>query len=220
MGAANLMAGFFRGFAVSTSGSRTAVAEQSGAKSQVAGLVGAGGVALLLVFFSSLLADLPQSALAAVVITAALSLVDIRAVVHFLRVRPSAFLLSLVASAGVIFFGVLEGIVVAIALGDPVLLPAELVAARCRARPSRRCPRLAQHRRQPGRSRTRGHRDLPVGSAAVLRERGRLPPPGPRLGARTEASLDRPPVRSDHRHRRDRGRDARATRRRAERRSE
>ena len=116
MGAANLMAGFFRGFAVSTSGSRTAVAEQSGAKTQAAGLVGAGGVALLLVFFSSLLADLPQSALAAVVITAAISLFDIRAVVHFLRVRPSAFLLSLVASAGVIFFGVLEGIVVAIAL--------------------------------------------------------------------------------------------------------
>ena len=67
-------------------------------------------------FFSSLLADLPQSALAAVVITAALSLFDIRAVVHFLRVRTSAFLLSLVASAGVIFFGVLEGIVVAVAL--------------------------------------------------------------------------------------------------------
>ena len=74
MGAANIAAGFFQGFAISTSGSRTAVAEQSGAKSQVTGLVGAGVVALLLLFFNSLLADLPQTALAAVVIAAALSL--------------------------------------------------------------------------------------------------------------------------------------------------
>ena len=59
MGAANIAAGFFQGFAVSTSGSRTAVAEQSGAKSQVTGLVGAGLVAVLLLFLNGLLADLP-----------------------------------------------------------------------------------------------------------------------------------------------------------------
>src|SRR5204862_762922 len=57
MGASNMAAGFFQGFAISTSGSRTAVAEQSGAKSQVTGLVGAGMVVLLLLFFNSLLAD-------------------------------------------------------------------------------------------------------------------------------------------------------------------
>ena len=72
IGTANLAAGVFQGFAVSTSGSRTAVAEQSGAKSQLTGLVGATCVALMLLFFSSLLADLPQAALAAVVISAAL----------------------------------------------------------------------------------------------------------------------------------------------------
>ena len=77
MGAANIAAGLFQGFAVSTSGSRTAVAEQSGAKSQVTGLVGAALVAVLLLFLNSLLADLPQTALAAVVIVAALSLMDI-----------------------------------------------------------------------------------------------------------------------------------------------
>ena len=60
MGAANIAAGFFQGFAVSTSSSRTAVAEQSGAKSQVTGLVGAGLVAALLLFLNSLLADLPR----------------------------------------------------------------------------------------------------------------------------------------------------------------
>ena len=59
IGAANIAAGFFQGFAVSTSGSRTAVAEQSGAKSQVTGLVGAALVVVLLLFLNSLLADLP-----------------------------------------------------------------------------------------------------------------------------------------------------------------
>ncbi len=116
IGAANIAAGFFQGFAVSTSGSRTAVAEQSGAKSQAAGLVGAGILVVLLLFFNSLLADLPQSALAAVVITAALSLVNLHAVRRYARVRPSSVVLSLVASLGVIAFGVLQGIVIAIFL--------------------------------------------------------------------------------------------------------
>src|SRR5262249_60734258 len=65
MGAANIAAGLFQGFAISTSGSRTAVAEQSGAKSQVTGLVGAGLVAALLLFLNSLLPDLPPTAAAA-----------------------------------------------------------------------------------------------------------------------------------------------------------
>lgn len=116
MGAANIAAGLFQGFAVSTSGSRTAVAEQSGAKSQATGLVGAGLVAVLLLFLSSLLADLPQAALAAVVIVAALSLMDLHALQRYLRIRPSAFAISLVATLGVMLLGVLQGIVVAVAL--------------------------------------------------------------------------------------------------------
>lgn len=116
IGAANLAAGMVQGFAVSTSGSRTAVAEQSGAKSQLTGLVGAGIVAVLLLFFNGLLADLPQSALAAVVIAAALSLLDLGALLRYWKVRRSAVLLSIVASLGVILLGVLEGIVVAIFL--------------------------------------------------------------------------------------------------------
>jgi high affinity sulfate transporter 1 len=116
IGAANIAAGFVQGFAVSTSGSRTAVAEQSGAKSQLTGVVGAGIVVLLLVFFNSLLADLPQSALGAVVIAAALSLMDVSLLRKYARVRPSAVVLSLATSAGVIVFGVLPGIVIAIVL--------------------------------------------------------------------------------------------------------
>ena len=116
IGTANLAAGFFQGFAVSTSGSRTAVAEQSGAKSQLTGLVGAFLVVLLLLFFSSLLADLPQTALAAVVIAAAISLADIGSLRRYLEVRRSSLVLSLVATAGVVFFGVLEGILIAVVL--------------------------------------------------------------------------------------------------------
>jgi MFS superfamily sulfate permease-like transporter len=116
IGTANIAAGLFQGFAVSTSGSRTAVAEQSGAKSQLTGVVGALVVALLLLFFSTLLADLPQTALAAVVIAAAFSLADVAALRHYLRVRTSSFVLSLVATGGVVFFGVLQGILIAVVL--------------------------------------------------------------------------------------------------------
>jgi high affinity sulfate transporter 1 len=116
MGASNIAAGLFQGFAISTSGSRTAVAEQSGAKSQVTGLVGAGLVAALLLFLNSLLADLPQTTLAAVVIAAALSLMDLGILRRYLHVRRSALAVSLVATAGVILLGVLQGIVVAVLL--------------------------------------------------------------------------------------------------------
>jgi high affinity sulfate transporter 1 len=116
IGTANIAAGFFQGFAVSTSASRTAVAEASGAKSQVTGLVGAGLVAILLLFLNGLLADLPQTTLAAVVIVAALSLLDVGILARYYRVRKSALALSLVATGGVILFGVLWGIAVAVIL--------------------------------------------------------------------------------------------------------
>jgi high affinity sulfate transporter 1 len=116
IGSANIAAGLFQGFAVSSSSSRTAVAEQSGAKTQLTGIFGAGLVVLLLLFFNGLLADLPNSALAAVVIAAALSLADFQVLARVWKVRRSAVALSVVASAGVIFLGVLEGILLAVVL--------------------------------------------------------------------------------------------------------
>ena len=77
IGAANVAAGLFQGFPVSTSGSRTAVAEQAGAKTQVTGLVGAAAITLILLLAPGLLRNLPQPTLAAVVIAASLSLADI-----------------------------------------------------------------------------------------------------------------------------------------------
>jgi high affinity sulfate transporter 1 len=116
VGAANIAAGMVQGFAVSTSSSRTAVSDESGAKSQLTNLVGAALVLILIVFLPSLLADLPQSALAAVVIAAAVSLLKVGALRRMYSVRKSAVALSVVASLGVILLGVLQGIVVAIFL--------------------------------------------------------------------------------------------------------
>jgi high affinity sulfate transporter 1 len=116
IGAANLAAGFFQGFPVSTSGSRTAVAERAGAKSQLTGVVGAALIILMLVLLPGLFRNLPQPALAAVVITAALSLADIPGTVRLWRQRRAEFLLSLAAFLGVALLGVLPGVGIAVGL--------------------------------------------------------------------------------------------------------
>jgi high affinity sulfate transporter 1 len=116
VGAANIAAGFFQGFPVSTSGSRTAVAAQNGSKSQVTGLVGAATILLLLLFAPGLLRDLPQPTLAAVVIAASMSLADLPGLRRLRRQRTSDFLLALTAFLGVALLGVLPGIGIAVGL--------------------------------------------------------------------------------------------------------
>jgi high affinity sulfate transporter 1 len=116
IGAANIAAGFFQGFPVSTSGSRTAVAEQAGAKTQVTGLVGALAITLMLLLVPGLLRNLPQPTLAAVVIAAAVSLADIPGTVRLWRQRRAEFTLSMTAFLGVTLLGVLPGIAIAVAL--------------------------------------------------------------------------------------------------------
>ena len=174
LGSANVAAGLFQGFAVSTSGSRTAVAEQSGAKSQVTGLVGAGAVVLMLLFLNSLLADLPQTALAAVVIAAALSLMNVPELRRLWRVRRTALV---AVPGGHRRRRPLRGAAGHPGRGrpvDPAVLPAQLVAARRRAG-SRRDRRLAPDGRRATTSRSCRHRGLPLGGAAVLRQRGTVP---------------------------------------------
>ncbi len=116
IGAANLAAGLFQGFPVSTSGSRTAVAERSGAKTQLTGVTGAALIILMIVFVPGLFRNLPQPALAAVVITASLSLADIPATVRLWRQRKAEFALSIAAFLGVVLLGVLPGIAIAVGL--------------------------------------------------------------------------------------------------------
>jgi high affinity sulfate transporter 1 len=116
IGAANIAAGFFQGFPVSTSGSRTAVAEQSGARTQLTGVVGAAAIVLMLVLVPGLLRNLPNPTLGAVVIAASLSLADIPGTVRLWRQRRVEFLLTVTAFLGVALLGVLEGIAVAVGL--------------------------------------------------------------------------------------------------------
>jgi high affinity sulfate transporter 1 len=116
IGAANLLAGLFQGFPVSTSGSRTAVAERSGARTQLTGVTGAVLITLMIVLVPGLFRNLPNPALAAVVITASLSLADIPGTVRLWRQRKAEFLLAIAAFLGVALLGVLPGIAIAVGL--------------------------------------------------------------------------------------------------------
>ena len=116
IGASNIAAGLFQGFPVSTSGSRTAVADQAGAKSQLTGLVGAAVITLMLVAIPGLMQALPQPTLGAVVIVAAWSLADIPASLRLWRQRRTDFAIMMVAFLGVVALGVLPGIAIAVAM--------------------------------------------------------------------------------------------------------
>ena len=116
LGAANLAAGFFQGFPISSSSSRTPVAEAAGARTQFTGVVGAIAVGLLLVAAPNLLKNLPSSALAAVVIASAIGLFEFTDLARIFRVQPWEFWLSLVCFVGVAVFGAIPGIGLAVAV--------------------------------------------------------------------------------------------------------
>jgi high affinity sulfate transporter 1 len=114
LGAANVAAGFFQGFSISSSASRTPVAESAGSKTQFTGMVGAAAIALLLVFAPGLLQNLPSSALAAVVIASAIGLFEIKDLRRLFRIQQWEFWLSIACFLGVAIFGPIPGILFAI----------------------------------------------------------------------------------------------------------
>ena len=116
LGAANLAAGFFQGFPISSSSSRTPVAEAAGAQTQLTGIVGALVVALLLVAAPNLLQDLPTAALAAVVIASAIGLFEITDLIRIYRIQRWEFWLSIVCFVGVAVFGAIPGIGIAVVI--------------------------------------------------------------------------------------------------------
>jgi len=116
IGSANILASLFSGFPVSTSGSRTAVAEQSGAKTQLTGVFAAILVIAMLLFFPGLVQHMPQPVLGAVVIAASLSLFDFAALRHLWQIRKSEFALAVASMLGVALVGVLEGIIIAVVI--------------------------------------------------------------------------------------------------------
>ncbi len=217
IGAANAFAGLFQGFPISTSGSRTAVAEQSGAKSQLTGVVGAALVAV----------DAPLPAEPAREPAA----IGARGDRHrgspladglrdrspdSSRLRRSAFALSIIAALGVILFGVLDGIIIAVALSILIFFkrnwwPSGAVLGRVAALDS-------WHRIDvnpdavPVRDVVVFRWEAPLffANAGIFRQTIR------QHVARLPASMGRCPVRGDHRHRRHGGRHARTPGQRAQ----
>ena len=114
LGAANLAAGFFQGFPISSSSSRTPVAEAAGSKTQLTGVVGALAVALLIIAAPNLLQNLPTSALAAVVIASAIGLIEIQDLIRIYKMQRWEFWLSILCFAGVAAFGAIPGIAFAV----------------------------------------------------------------------------------------------------------
>lgn len=116
LGLANVATGFFQGFSVTASTSRTPVAETAGAKTQVTGVVGAGCIALLLIVAPDLMRHVPTAALGAVVISASWTIMDIAGVRRLYRLRRGEFVLSMVCFTGVALLGVIQGIFISIGL--------------------------------------------------------------------------------------------------------
>jgi high affinity sulfate transporter 1 len=114
IGTANVAAGFFSGFPVSTSSSRTAVADQAGAKSQLTGLAAGALVLGMLLFVPGMFAALPISVLAAVIVIAGAALLNAAGLGRLWQVRRSEFAVAAICFLGVALVGVLEGIVIAV----------------------------------------------------------------------------------------------------------
>jgi sulfate permease, SulP family len=122
LGAANVGAGLFQGFPVSSSGSRTAIGESAGARTQLHSLVAVVCVVIVLLFLRPVLADFPIPALGAIVIYAATRLVDVHGFRRLARFRRSELLLAVVMLAGVLVFDILKGIVIAVVISAAEML--------------------------------------------------------------------------------------------------
>jgi high affinity sulfate transporter 1 len=116
LGAANLASAFFQGIPISSSSSRTPVAEAAGARSQLTGVVGAVAIAVLLLVAPGLLKDVPGPALAGVVIASAIGLIEVTDLRRIWRIQRWEAWLSLVCLGGVAVFGAVEGIAIAVGI--------------------------------------------------------------------------------------------------------
>ena len=122
IGGANLTGGLTGAFPVSSSNSRSAVNDSAGARTQGAVIVAAAVVGLFLLFAMPLIEPLPKAALGVIIVVAAAGLINIHSIWRLRHVRPAEVALALVAFGGVLVFGVVGGVVVAIALSIGVFL--------------------------------------------------------------------------------------------------
>jgi MFS superfamily sulfate permease-like transporter len=113
---ANAAAGLVGGFPVSSSGSRTALADAAGGRTQLTSIVAAAVVAVVLLFGGKLLESFPLAALSGLVIYAAVRLIDVAEIRRIVAFRRSEALITATAFAGVVVFDLLVGIAIAVAL--------------------------------------------------------------------------------------------------------
>ena len=182
LGAANLAAGLFQGFPISSSSSRTPVAEAAGAKTQMTGVVGALVVALVIVAAPNLFKDLPYAALAAVVIAAAIGLFEFKDLARIYRIQNWEFWLSILCTAGVAIFGAIPGIGIAIVLAVIEFLwdgwrPHWAVLGKPEG-----VDGYHDMARYPDATQDTWAGPVPLGRALVLRQRGAVQPARPRRG--------------------------------------
>jgi MFS superfamily sulfate permease-like transporter len=122
LGVTNLCAGFSQGFPISSSASRTAVPASLGSKSQLVGIVAAAIVVAALLFLSPVLAEIPQAALAAVIIAAAIAIIDVAGFRELWSVSRAEFVLAATSALAVMVFDVLYGVLIAVGLSLLVAL--------------------------------------------------------------------------------------------------
>jgi len=122
MGAGNLLAGLSSGFVQSGGASQTAAAENAGGRTQLTALVAAGLILLTGAFLGPLFTDLPKTALAAIVIVAVSSFLDVPELRRLAKLRRSAIVLAIVAGVSVVVLGVLEGLIVTAALSLAIVI--------------------------------------------------------------------------------------------------
>jgi len=116
LGAANIASALSQGFAVSGADSRTAMSDATGGRTQVTGLVAAATIACVLLFFTGPLRYVPISALGAVLVKAALSLVDLAALRKIYQIDRREFALSVLSTLGVVAVGAIHAILIAVVL--------------------------------------------------------------------------------------------------------
>lgn len=115
IGAANICSGLFGGFPVSASDSRTAVNYAIGGRTQLTALVAAGTLAVSVLFISGALSLVPQAVLGAILVSAAIDLIDLTELRALRQLSPVEFFFAMLTMLAVVLVGVLQGILIAIA---------------------------------------------------------------------------------------------------------
>lgn len=116
LAAGNIAAGLSQGFAISASGTRTAVNEAAGARTQLAGVAAAVALGAILLFLTGPMSHFPTAALGGALIAVILPLLDFRALRQLYDLRRSEFVIAMVTLVGVLLVGLLPGLGIAVAL--------------------------------------------------------------------------------------------------------